>query len=168
MCSCGATRLDFHQFLPKFDQFLILQTPKFPKTTLKLLTYVCSNNIQPSIDISDGTRAIKMPERAILWAIRLDFHHFSPKFDQFRTLKLPKFCKTSLNLLSYACVTYLEPSIAFWDRTTAVIYQNVKFWMRSSWIFVSFRPNLTNFSLCRFQNCLKLFRSYNPMSVLTI
>ena len=127
MCSLGVIRLDFHQCLPKFDQFLILQTPKFPKTSLKLLPYVCSNNLQPSIYISDGTRARKMPERAMLWAIGLDFHHISPKFDQFRTLKLPKFCKTSLNLLSYACVTNLEPSIAFWDRTTAVICQNVKF-----------------------------------------
>ena len=159
----GAIRLDFHQFIPKFDQLLILQTPKFPKTRLKLLSYVCPNNLQPSLDILDGTRAIKMPERAILWAIRLDFHHFSPKFDQFFTLKLPKFWEASLNLLSYACVTYIEPSIAFWDRTTAVICQNVKFWARSSWIFVSFRPNLTIFSIWRLPNFLKLLWGYSLM-----
>ena len=109
MCSLGAIRLDFHQFLPKYDQLLINHTPKFPQTSLKLLSYVCSNNLKPSLDISDGTRAIKMPERAILWAIRLDFHHFSPKFDQFFTLKPPKFGKTSLILLSDISFNYLEP-----------------------------------------------------------
>ena len=41
----------FITFPPKFDQFLTLKITKLPKTSLKLLSFVIFNYLEPSIDI---------------------------------------------------------------------------------------------------------------------
>ena len=56
--------------------------------------------------------------------IRIDFRHFSLKFDQF--LKIPKFIKTTLKLLSRVSFNYLESSIVIIYGTREVVRLNVQ------------------------------------------
>ena len=56
---------------------------------------------------------------------RVDFRQFRLKFDQFLTLKIPKFSKPRVRFLSHVRFNSLEPFIALWNRIRAVVYLKV-------------------------------------------
>ena len=53
---------NFRQFWPKFDQFINLKDPRYPKTGKQLYSYVFFNHLLSSMAIEDGKGSFELPK----------------------------------------------------------------------------------------------------------